>query len=191
MNKTTLRAAVYIDRDGVINQERNYVHRIEDFVLLPGVGESLKLLQEAGYMLVVVTNQAGIGRGLYSEVDFQALTQHMAGLLGEYGVKLDGVYFCPHHPTHGKGAYLCDCNCRKPAPGMLQTAALELGIDVSRSAIIGDKCSDIEAGRAAGTQHAVLVESGHALTADDRDAADVCVPDLLHAAKWLLDHAGT
>lgn len=182
----TLRPAAFIDRDGVINEELDYVHRIEDFHVLPGVVEGLKALRAAGYALVVVTNQAGIGRGLYGEAEFQALTAHMRGLFEAAGVPLAGVYHCPHHPTAGLGPYRTDCDCRKPRPGMLRQAARELGLDLAASVIVGDKGSDLEAGRAAGVRHAVLVESGHTPSAKARQTADHVAPDLRAAAQWIL-----
>lgn len=179
--------AAFIDRDGVINEERDYVYRIEDFHLLPGVGEGLRRLQRAGYLLVVVTNQAGIARGYYGEEEFARITAHMRALLEEHGVRLDGVYHCPHHPTAGLGALRLDCDCRKPRPGMLLQAAQELGIDLSRSAIVGDKDSDLLAGRAAGVRWAVLVESGHEPSPAARAVADSVQPGLAEAAAWLLN----
>lgn len=161
------RPAAFIDRDGVINREREYVYRIEDFELVPGAIEGLRRLHEAGYALVVVTNQAGIARGLYTEADFQQLSSHMWQLLKGHGIDLAGIYHCPHHPTAGQGEYRRDCDCRKPAPGMLLRAAAELDLDLSRSVMVGDKRSDAEAGRAAGIREAVLVRTGHGLSEDD------------------------
>lgn len=181
-----LRPAAFIDRDGVINEELDYVHLAEDFHVLPGVVDGLKRLQDAGYALVVVTNQAGIGRGLYGEAEFQALTAHMRALFAAAGVQLAGIYHCPHHPTAGVGAYKTDCSCRKPQPGLLLQAARELALDLPASFIVGDKGSDLEAGRAAGVRHAVLVESGHAPSAKARAMADHVAADLAAAADWVL-----
>lgn len=179
-------AAAFIDRDGVINEELDYVHRPEDFRLLPGVVEGLRLLQDAGFALVVVTNQAGIARGLYGEADFQRLTAHMRAQLAAKGVRLAGVYHCPHHPTAGIGPWRVDCECRKPRPGMLLQAARDLGLDLAASVIVGDKGSDLEAGWAAGVRLAVLVESGHVPDAQARSNADHTAPGLLDAARWIL-----
>jgi D-glycero-D-manno-heptose 1,7-bisphosphate phosphatase len=183
--RPSARRAVFVDRDGVINEERRHVHRPQDFVLLPGAAAGLRRLAAAGWRLVVVTNQAGIGRGLYTEADYAHLTAHMRALLRAEGVTLDGVYHCPHHPIHGLGAWRVACACRKPAPGMLQRAAAELGLDLSRSAIVGDKRSDLDAGRAAGLACCVLVASGHPTDAEDRAAADLCCADLRDAARHL------
>jgi D-glycero-D-manno-heptose 1,7-bisphosphate phosphatase len=180
------RPAAFIDRDGVINEERDYVSRIEDFFLLPGVIQGLAKLRDAGYALVVVTNQSGIGRGLYSEADYERLSAHMRQQLAEYGIELSGVYHCPHHPTASVGAYRVECSCRKPKPGMLHDAARDLGLSLPESVLVGDKVSDIEAGRRAGLGRCVLVTSGHALNAAERATADACVADLQAAARWLV-----
>ena len=180
-----LRRAAFIDRDGVINEERDYVWRIEDFHLLPGVIQGLAQLRDAAYALVVITNQSGIGRGLYTEADFEHLTQHMRWQLIAHGIELAGVYHCPHHPTEGLGTYREACVCRKPQPGMLLDAAHDLGLSLPDSVLVGDKPSDIEAGRRAGLGRCVLVESGHALAATEQGAADACVADLQAAARWL------
>lgn len=182
---TFLRAA-FIDRDGVINAERGYVYRIEDFELLPGAASGLRRLQQAGYAIVVVTNQAGIARGLYTVLQYETLTSHMVDLLAADGIAIAGVYFCPHHPTEGVGEFRATCNCRKPAPGMLLRAQRELGLDLSRSVIIGDKQSDIAAGRTAGVARCVLVRSGHAVTASDAAQADATVDGLDKAAEWIV-----
>jgi D-glycero-D-manno-heptose 1,7-bisphosphate phosphatase len=186
---SALRAAAFVDRDGVINEERDYVWRLQDFHLLPGAVAGLRRLQAAGYALVVVTNQAGIGRGLYTEADFQALSAHMRNHLAAEGVVLDGIYHCPHHPTAGQGDYRRACDCRKPRPGMLLQAAAELGLDPARSVLVGDKLSDIQAGRAAGLARCVLVTSGHAVSTGDRAAADAVCDGLEAAAAWLLQAA--
>jgi D-glycero-D-manno-heptose 1,7-bisphosphate phosphatase len=180
------RPSVFIDRDGVINEERAYVHKIADFEILPGVFDGLALLQQAGYQLVVVTNQAGIGRGYYSEAEFQALTRHMHSLMKERSIAIAATYHCPHHPTAALGGYRRECDCRKPSPGMLLQAANDLSLDLGASVLIGDKRSDIEAGRAAGVPRCVLVESGHRLEPGDRAAADIVCADLLAASRWIV-----
>ena len=180
-----MRRAAFIDRDGVINEERDYVHRPEDFHLLPGVVDGLRRLQQAGFALVVVTNQAGIARGLYGEAEFARLTEYMTALLQRQGVTLAGVYHCPHHPSAGIGPWRVDCDCRKPKPGMLLQAARELSLSLPDSVLVGDKSSDIEAGRRAGVGRCLLVTSGHALGEAERASADACVDGLLAAAQWL------
>ena len=147
---SALRRAAFLDRDGVINVDHGYVHRIADFAFLPGVLESAAELAGAGFALVVVTNQAGIARGLYTEADFAQLTDWMRDQLAAAGAPLAGVYHCPHHPTEGRGALRTACACRKPAPGMILDAARDLQLDLARSVIFGDKCDDMRAGFAAG-----------------------------------------
>lgn len=174
--------AAFIDRDGVINEERGYVHRAEDFVLLPGVPEGLALLADAGYKLVVVTNQAGIARGYYDEDAVSRLHAHMTALLAEHSIVLDAIYYCPHHPDGAVSAYRSACGCRKPADGMLRKAAVDLQLDLTASVLIGDKISDIEAGETAGVFLTVLVESGHAIDDSARHKAGRVARDLSEAA---------
>jgi D-glycero-D-manno-heptose 1,7-bisphosphate phosphatase len=176
--------AAFVDRDGVINEERHHVHRVEDFRLLPGATTGLRRLQEHGWALVVVTNQAGIARGLYGEDDFARLTTHMRRVLAEAGVSLAGVYHCPHHPSAGPAPV--ECACRKPKPGLLLRAAEELGITLSQSILVGDKISDLQAGRAAGLRSCVLVESGHPTDDAARALADRVEADLDRAAAWIV-----
>ena len=144
-------SAVFLDRDGVINFDHGYVSTWEQFEFLPGAPEALRELQDAGYLLIIVSNQSGIGRGYYSERDLHTLNQAIAEHLDStLGVTLSGFYHCPHHPTEAEGEFRQQCDCRKPAPGMIQQAVLDHGIDVKTSLLVGDKDSDIEAGRAAG-----------------------------------------
>lgn len=180
------RKAAFIDRDGVINEERNYVHRIEDFVLLPGVAKALTLLRDAGYRLIVVTNQAGIARGYYDIHAMNRLHEHLRSRLAAEGVDLDAIYFCPHHPEGNVEGLNIECECRKPSPGMLLQAAQEFNLDLAVSVIIGDKTSDIAAGKRAGVGFSILVESGHKIDPKARFEADLVKPDLLHAAIFLV-----
>lgn len=144
-------SAVFLDRDGVINVDHGYVSTWERFEFLPGVPDALRALQDAGYLLIVVSNQSGIGRGYYCEADVESLNQAVAQHLGStVGVTLSEFYHCPHHPTEAEGEFRRQCDCRKPAPGMIRQAVLDHGIDLKTSLLVGDKDSDIEAGRAAG-----------------------------------------
>ncbi len=117
---------VFLDRDGTINEEVNYLHRPEDFRFVPGVPAALRRLHEAGYLLVVITNQAGIARGYYSEADCEALNRYMAEQLAAQGAELAAVYYCPHHPEHGIGKYHRDCSCRKPKDGLFLQCLADL-----------------------------------------------------------------
>lgn len=149
--------AVFLDRDGFLNEDRGYVHRWEDFSFLPGAIDALRRLQQQGYLLVVITNQSAVARGLCSEADVLALHERMRAFLREQGIELTGIYYCPHHPQGSVSDYAIACSCRKPEPGMILRAAQEHGIDLSRSLLVGDKLSDLEAGRAAGIPSLYLV----------------------------------
>lgn len=153
------RPAVFLDRDGTLIREVDYLTEPEQVELLPGVGAGLRLLAGAGHALVVVTNQSAVARGMISESRLAEIHARMRDLLAAEDVRLDHIAFCPHHPKVGLPGYRVSCSCRKPAPGMLLDAAERLGLDLSRSWTIGDKERDLEAGRAAGTS-AVLVRTG-------------------------------
>ncbi len=162
-HRKTARRAVFLDRDGTINVEKDYLYRIEDFEFIPGVPQALKRLQDAGFLLVVVTNQSGVARGYYALEDVERLHRHMCAELQKYGVILDGIYICPHHPDQGQPPYNVDCDCRKGKPGMLLQAARDLNIDLAASFMVGDKLTDLEAGHAAGCQ-SLLVQTGYGAT---------------------------
>ena len=151
------RRAAFLDRDGVINIDHGYVFRREDFNFVPGVLEGARRLHQLGFALVVITNQSGIGRGLYSVGDYEQLTSWMMARFNEAGAPLAGVYYCPHHPTEAQGEYRRSCDCRKPAPGLLLASARELGLDLAASVLFGDKDSDLLAARAAGVPVRVLL----------------------------------
>lgn len=144
------RPALFLDRDGVINVDHGYVSRPEDFDFIEGIFDVVLAANRAGYLVIVVTNQAGIGRGYYTEEDFHQITDWMRKQFALRGAHIEAVYFCPYHPEHGVGEYRQDSNCRKPAPGMLLQAAREHDIDLTHSVIVGDKPSDIRAGQRAG-----------------------------------------
>lgn len=178
--------AAFIDRDGVLNEERAYVHRIEDFVLLPGAVEALRRLQAADYRRVVVTNQSGIARGLYTEADYERLTAQVREQLRAEGVTVDAIEYCPHLPEAPLPQYRRTCECRKPRPGMLLRAIAALDIDPAASFLVGDRLSDIQAGRAARIGRCFLVRTGYALPDEAVRAADAvydtlltCVTDVL------------
>jgi len=154
---TGRRRAAFLDRDGVINFDHGYVFRRENFEFVPGTLAACARLHGQGFALVVVTNQSGIGRGLYGEDDFRRLTDWMRGEFAAAGAPLAGVYHCPHHPQATLPEYRRSCDCRKPAPGMLLAAARELALDLGRSVLFGDKVSDIEAAAAAGVPQRVLL----------------------------------
>lgn len=179
-----MKKVAFLDRDGVINKEVNYLHRIEDFEYTPNCIEGLLALKEQGYEFVVVTNQAGIAHGYYTESDYQRLTDWYVTDLKRQGIELLEVLHCPHHPNGKVEQYKKVCECRKPAPGMITTALVRHEIDASKSIMVGDKESDVEASRAAGLQNAFLVSTGHQIlhsTANQR----ITYCDLLAIAKKL------
>src|SRR6185437_8350582 len=175
-----------IDRDGVLNEERAFVHRVEDFAFVPGAIEALQALQAAGYLLVVVSNQSGIARGLYSEADYLALTAYMRERLQAAGVRLDAVQYCPHLTDAPVERYRVDCDCRKPKPGMLRSAIAALDIDPQASLLVGDRLSDLEAGRAAAVGRCFLVRTGYPLPDEAVARADAVYDDLLACVRSVL-----
>jgi D-glycero-D-manno-heptose 1,7-bisphosphate phosphatase len=179
------RKAAFIDRDGVINVERGFLHRVEEFEFLPGAVESLQRLQDGGYLLVVITNQSGIARGLYTEADYLQLTAYMQQRLLAAGVRLSAVEYCPHLADAQVAEFRLDCDCRKPRPGMLQRAAAALDIDLSASILVGDRASDIQAGRSAGVGRCWLVRSGMPLSQADIELADGVFEDLAACVRHL------
>ena len=153
---------VFLDRDGTINEEVNYLHKPEDFRFVPGVPEALRRLHEAGYLLIVITNQAGIARGYYSEADCEALNRYMAEMLAAQGVVLTAAYYCPHHPVHGIGKYRKACSCRKPKDGLFLQALADLGIAAPGGMNVGEAGAP---SRPADFHQGTLTLSGDALTA--------------------------
>jgi len=167
-----MRKAAFIDRDGVINEDREYVYKVADFHFIPGSVEALRQLQATGYLLVVITNQSGIARGLYTAEQYQELEAYMRSTLAAEGVSIDAVHYCPHLPDAKIARYRLDCDCRKPRAGMIREAARLLDIDTSHSLLIGDRRADIEAGRAGGVGRCFLVRSGRPLSERDERLAD-------------------
>jgi D-glycero-D-manno-heptose 1,7-bisphosphate phosphatase len=182
--------AAFIDRDGVINEDRAYVHRTAEFEFIRGSIDALRLLRAAGFLLVVVTNQSGIARGLFTEADYHALDAYMRERLSLAGVSLDSVQYCPHLPDAPVAQYRLDCDCRKPRAGMIRAAAGQLHIDLGQSILIGDRKADVEAGRAAGVGRCFLVRSGQQLSDSDALLADGVYADLAHCVGELLRSDG-
>ena len=180
--------AAFLDRDGVINVDYGYVSRWEDFEFLPGAIEGMRLLQDAGYKLVIITNQSGIARGYFGEGDYQELTAAYDDFLSRQGVTLSGIYHCPHHPDYPAVDQPSPCNCRKPAPGLLLQAINELKINPRESALFGDSARDLQAGDKASVGKLYLIGSSPAFL---RNAVHVTAPwsaspSLLEAVKQLL-----
>jgi len=153
--------AIFLDRDGTINVDKEYIYKVEDFEFEEGAVKGLKILQSLGYQLIIITGQSGIGRGYYSEEDYHKFMDHMHLQLARHNLLIDGEYFCSHHPEKGIGKYKIDCNCRKPKTGMLEQAVKDFDIDLKESWVIGDKTDDIEMGRIASCK-TILVKTGKA-----------------------------
>ena len=147
--------ALFLDRDGVINIEKNYVYRIEEFEFTDGIFELCARAGKCGFKLIVITNQAGIARGYYTVSDYEHITEWMLDKFARKGIHIERVYYCPFHPTAGIGEYRRDSFDRKPNPGMILRARDEFGLDLAGSVLVGDKDSDLEAGRAAGVGYNV------------------------------------
>lgn len=150
--------ALFLDKDGVINVDHGYVCTPERTDFIDGIFDLCRAATRRGYLNVVVTNQAGIARGYYTERDFMAYMDWIRNEFREHDAQLDAAYYCPHHPVHGIGEYRRDCDCRKPKPGMLMTAVRELAIDPDQSILIGDNASDVEAAEAAGIGRILLLQ---------------------------------
>jgi D-glycero-D-manno-heptose 1,7-bisphosphate phosphatase len=178
-----LRRGLILDRDGVINHDPGYLHRIEECRFVDGIFAMTRSFVEAQFAIVIATNQSGIGRGIYSEDDFRLLMDWMSGEFTRHGVDLAGIYHCPFHPTEGIGAYRRDSDCRKPRPGMLLHAAADLELDLRASWCVGDNVSDIEAGRAAGV--GTLVRVDHACHMSSWVGDHWVVPDLASVTQLL------
>jgi D-glycero-D-manno-heptose 1,7-bisphosphate phosphatase len=180
--------AVFLDRDGTLLEEGGYVDRLERLVFLPFSIDAVRLLNRARFRVVIVTNQSGVARGLYTEAFVHQAHDLISRRVADGGARIDGYYFCPHHPSAEIAEYRRDCDCRKPAPGLFRRAAADLGIDLARSFVVGDKGTDIQAGVAAGCTP-LLVRTGYGRdtegSADAAHAAAV-VDNVIAATAWIL-----
>lgn len=168
----SMHKALFLDRDGVINKDYGYVYTRDTFHFVDGMMDAVLKFQECGYLIFVITNQSGIGRGLYSHKQFGELTEWMVEQFLRYGVCITKTYYSPYHPEYGLGRYKRDSYCRKPHPGMICQAVAEYGVDLSQSILIGDKESDIEAGLYAGVKTTVLLVHSNDYSSSK---ADICV----------------
>jgi len=180
------RRAVFLDRDGTITRDVGYTHRLEDLELLPNASQGLARMFALGYCLIITSNQSGVARGLFSEADVRAFHRALCALLEGDGVAIEGVYYCPFHPTEGRGEYRRESPLRKPGDGMLRLASAEHNLDLATSVAIGDKKSDVLAGQRAGC-HTILVRTGAA--GSDTEALveppEFVADDLLDAANYI------
>jgi D-glycero-D-manno-heptose 1,7-bisphosphate phosphatase len=177
--------ALFLDRDGVINHEVGYLHRPADVRFVDGIFALSRTAQALGYKLVVVTNQSGIARGLYTPADFEALMHWMTAEFQKEGITLVAVYHCPYHPEHGIGEYKREHEDRKPSPGMLLRAARDLSLDLTQSILIGDRCSDIAAANTAGLRQAFLIAGTEPKPCP---GAHLPIQTLAQAESWLQTH---
>lgn len=177
------RRALFLDKDGVINVDHGYVCTPERTEFIDGIFELCRAATARDFLNVVVTNQAGIARGYYSRQEFLAYMEWVRGQFREHDAQLDAMYFCPHHPTHGMGEYLRDCDCRKPRPGMLLAAQRDLDLDLAESVLLGDSDSDIAAGHAAEVGKCFLARVVHSPTAAAYQLDAQTVSDITAALK--------
>lgn len=181
-----MKKALFLDRDGVVNVDHGYLYQAEKFDFIPGVFEACRRFAQAGYAIVIVTNQSGIGRGYYSEQDFAELTRWMIQAFAKEHVTILDVMYCPHHPTDAQPMYLKDCDCRKPAPGMLLEAINKHQLDPKSSIMVGDKSSDMQAAINAGVGAKYLVLTGKTISESGQQLADATYADLLALASEVL-----
>ncbi len=181
-----MRRGVFLDRDGTLIEEVGYLDRIDRVRFFPYSVDAVRLLNRAGLAVIVATNQAGIARGFFDEAFVEATHRSLAETLGKGGARVDGFYFCPHHPEAGVGAYRQACDCRKPQPGLLRRAAADHQIDLRQSFVVGDRAHDITAGTTVGAQ-GVLVRTGYGDRVERSGHGAAAVADnLMGAVSWIL-----
>ena len=190
-----LKPAVFMDRDGTISEEVGYVNHVSRYRVFPYAAEAVRALNEAGWLAVLVTNQAGVARGYFKEEMIGAVHERLVGELEREGARLDAIYYCPHHPTAGEPPYRQDCDCRKPRPGLLLRAAREHGVDLARSYVVGDKYSDVRLAHAVGaTGVLVLTGYGRGEYEYERETwprePEHVAETLLDAVRWILEREG-
>ena len=189
------RRAVFIDRDGTISEEVGYVNHVSRYRVFPFAAEAVRALNEAGWLAVLVTNQAGVARGYFAEELIGEVHGVLAAELERGGARLDAVYYCPHHPSVGETPYRLDCDCRKPKPGLIRRAAQELGLDLPRCWMVGDRHSDTELARNAGVRSAFVLtgygrgELEHQSRAW-RHRPDLVAENLLEAVREIINSGG-
>ncbi|MEA2013893.1 MAG: D-glycero-beta-D-manno-heptose 1,7-bisphosphate 7-phosphatase [Thermodesulfobacteriota bacterium] len=177
--------AVFLDRDGTINEEVSYLDSLEQLRIFPAAFDAVRMINEAGMKAVVITNQSGVARGLFDEDFVNAAHTRINEMLQKKGSFIDRFYYCPHHPTEGGGVYKTDCDCRKPEPGMILMAAEEMDIDLSKSYMVGDMPKDIEAARAAGVK-GILVRTEYGEKGTYAGSPVYVARDILDAVNWIM-----
>ncbi len=186
-----LKPAIFLDRDGTLNVDAGYLDRKERLTLFPWSLESVRLLRRAGYAVVVVTNQGGVARGMIEESFVEEVHGIIQSRLADIGEELDGHYYCPHESAASIEAFRVNCDCRKPKPGMVTRAVRDLGLDIKRSVVIGDKWSDVHLAKQTGAR-SVLVRTGYGRSQEklrqEGLSADVVVDTLMDAVSWILRH---
>ena len=188
--------AIFLDRDGTINEEVGYIEHLDRLRIIPEAYEAIRLINVSGFMAVVVTNQAGIAKGLFNEAFVKQTNERLQEFLGQKGAAIDAFYFCPHHPTEGVPPYRQVCDCRKPAPGLFYQAARDMDIDLTGSFMIGDRYRDMEAAHRAGVK-GVLVKTGYGADVLENIGPDQETPEgkpdhiaenILKAVHWILEN---
>lgn len=186
-----MRPAIFLDRDGTLNEDVGHLDRFERLTLFPWSLDAVRLLRRAGYAVVVVTNQEGVARGLVTESFVGEVRRFIDRRLALLGERLDGHYHCPHAPHAALSAYRRVCDCRKPGPGLVHRASRELDLDVGRSVVVGDKWSDVALARATGAR-AILLRTGYGRSQEQAPPAgpgpDAVTDTLMDAASWVLRH---
>ena len=184
-----MRPAIFLDRDGTLNVDVGYLHRLDQLELFPYAGDALRLLKRAGYLLVIVTNQAGIAQGMIAPGFVEVAHAEMRKRLQGAGADLDALYYCPHHPRGSVADLSIDCRCRKPKTGMIDDAVRDLGIDLSRSWVIGDKWLDVQLGHNAGAR-SILVRTGWGVQQEsarpEGQRVEAVCDNLMHAVSVIL-----
>ncbi|CAN5890462.1 D-glycero-beta-D-manno-heptose 1,7-bisphosphate 7-phosphatase [soil metagenome] len=185
-----MKRAVFLDRDGTLLEEGNYVSDLGNVVFFPYTVDAVRLLNHAGYAVVVITNQSGIARGIVKEAFVAEAHRFIDRKLAEGGAHVDRYYYCPHHPEGTIAEFSRECECRKPKPGQLLNAAADLGLDLERSFVVGDRWSDVEAAEVVGAR-GILVRTGYGAYAEQHSRASAVVVDnLIAAVAWILRHGG-
>ncbi len=173
---TGRRIGVFLDRDGTLNEERNFVRTADELHMIPGAAAAVRTLNERGVITCVISNQSGVGRGYLKESDLVPIHHRLEEQLQEEGAHVDQIYYCPHHPTEGIPPYNVECDCRKPKPGMLQQGGREFDLDLPESFVVGDSIVDVQAGKAVGAT-TILVLTGYGAGALDQCRRDGIIPD--------------